>query len=103
MAGAYKASIEELDALAQRIDRDQAEITSLITTFHGVVDGVQGAWQGAAFTAFDTLQERVNQLLKELNLELDGIGQIMGTGAKNYRAVEDANMQQMSSITAALG
>ncbi|MDI2132467.1 WXG100 family type VII secretion target [Yinghuangia seranimata] len=103
MAGAYKATIEELDALAKRIDADQAEINGLILGFNAVVDGVATAWQGEAAMAYKRLQEKVNELMKNLNVQLDGIGQMMGAGAKNYREVEEANKQQMASITAALG
>jgi WXG100 family type VII secretion target len=103
MAGSFKATTEQLQALATKIDTEQAAISGSITRFNGLVDGVQAGWQGEAFAAFDALQARVNTLLVQLNQQLDDIGVLMGKGAVNYAETEAANKQQISNITAALG
>lgn len=102
-AGSFKATTEQLQALAQKIDAEQAAIGGNITRFNGLVDAVQAGWQGEAFAAFDALQARVNTLLVQLNQQLDDIGVLMGKGAVNYAETEAANKQQISTITAALG
>ncbi|WP_436777683.1 WXG100 family type VII secretion target [Yinghuangia sp. YIM S09857] len=103
MAGSFKATTEQLDALAKKIDSEQAAIQGQITRFNGIVDFVQAGWQGDAFRAFDTLQDRVNVLLTQLNQQLDDIGVLMGKGAVNYAQTEEANKAQISQITSALG
>ncbi|MEU8134893.1 WXG100 family type VII secretion target [Streptodolium elevatio] len=103
MAGSFKATTEQLDALAKKIDSEQAAIQGQITRFNGIVDFVQAGWQGDAFRAFDTLQDRVNVLLTQLNQQLDDIGVLMGKGAVNYAQTEEANKVQISQITSALG
>ncbi|WTW94602.1 WXG100 family type VII secretion target [Streptomycetaceae bacterium NBC_01309] len=103
MAGSFKATTEQLDALAKKIDSEQAAIQGQITRFNGIVDFVQAGWQGDAFRAFDTLQDRVNVLLTQLNQQLDDIGVLMGKGAINYAQTEEANKAQISQITSALG
>ncbi|MCF2533663.1 WXG100 family type VII secretion target [Yinghuangia soli] len=103
MAGSFKATTEQLDALAKKIDSEQAAIQGQITRFNGIVDTVQAGWQGDAFRAFDQLQDRVNMLLTQLNQQLDDIGVLMGKGAVNYAQTEEANKAQISAITSALG
>lgn len=103
MAGSFKATTEQLDALAKKIDSEQAAIQGQITRFNGIVDFVQAGWQGDAFRAFDALQDRVNVLLTQLNQQLDDIGVLMGKGAVNYAQTEEANKAQISQITSALG
>lgn len=102
-AGSFKATTEQLQALAQKIDTEQASIGGSITRFNGLVDSIQAGWQGDAFAAFDALQARVNTLMVQLNQQLDDIGVLMGKGAVNYAEAETANKQQISTITAALG
>ncbi|NUU21702.1 MAG: WXG100 family type VII secretion target [Streptomycetaceae bacterium] len=103
MAGSFKATTEQLDALAKHIDSEQALIAGQIQKFNGIVDFVQAGWQGDAFKAFDALQDRVNQLLTMLNQQLDDIGVLMGKGATAYAQTEAANKQQITAITSALG
>lgn len=103
MAGSFKATTEQLDALAKKIDTEQAAIQGQITKFNGIVDFVQAGWQGDAFRAFDALQDRVNVLMTQLNRQLDDIGVLMGKGAINYAQTEEANKAQITQITSALG
>lgn len=103
MAGSFKATTEQIQALAKTIDAEQIAIDGQVKRFNGIVDAVQAGWQGDAFKAFDLLQDRVNVLLTTLNKQLDDIGVMMGAGAVNYKAAEEANAQQITAITQALG
>ncbi|GAA4985490.1 WXG100 family type VII secretion target [Uniformispora flossi] len=102
MAG-FKATPEQLDALGKHIDTEQAQIATQITRFNGIVDDLQAGWKGDAFAAYDALQQRVNQLLTNINKQLDDIGELMTKGSIAYAQNEAEVKQQMSSITAALG
>jgi WXG100 family type VII secretion target len=62
------------------------------------VDSVQGAWKGAAATAFTTLMTQYHSDFKNLNDALFKIAEEVSSSATDYAAQEQAAADDVSAI-----
>lgn len=65
-------------------------------------DAVEGAWKGAARTAFDTLMTQYATDFQNMNTALMNISEAVGASATEYAASEEANQADISAIMGTL-
>ncbi len=103
MAGGYGTSTEQMQQAARHVndvnDRVQGQLSSLMS---GLAP-LEGAWQGPAATAFQTLIQRWNEDARRLNQALQGIGEAIQGSARTYGQQEEEQAAAMNRITEALG
>lgn len=102
MAG-YTTGAPELQAAAKEMESGNADLMQQLSQLASSVEGVSGAWQGAAATAFHSLMARFSEDAKKLNDSLVQISEQVAGSATAYQAQEEQAQQSLSSITNTLG
>ena len=103
MAGNFQTgSAEMLAAVSNLRDVNQA-LQGNLSRLQSEVEGVSGAWQGAAATAFANLMSKFNEDATKLNQDLEQISEAVEGNQKAYQAQEDSAQSSMSSILGGLG
>jgi WXG100 family type VII secretion target len=101
MAGFATGSPELLQA-AKQLEDGNAQLMAALAALSNEVEGIRGAWAGAASQAFNTLMEHFAQDAKKLNDDLNQIAEAVTGNAKAYQAREDEASQEISSIISGL-
>ena len=104
MAGSqYELSFEEMDAAGRHVLDTNQNIQSTLSQLKGNLAPLQGAWTGAASTAFTNLMVRWDDAAQRLNAALESIGTSIQASSTSYQAQEEEHSQTMSTITQSLG
>jgi|SRR5947209_2216012 len=101
MAG-YQTGAQELVQAGQRMEDTNQQLQAALNNVMNEVEGVRGAWSGAAASAFHTLMETYSNDAKKLNDNLQKISEAIAGSADAYRRQEEEAAQSVSSIAQAL-
>ncbi|MET8475330.1 MULTISPECIES: WXG100 family type VII secretion target [unclassified Streptomyces] len=96
MAGQFNVTHEEMVAFSGRISQVNESIQGEIQRLQTVVDSITSGWKGQAATAYNNLQNQVNEDATALNRVLNEIKEAIDATAQNYQTSED---EQASSIS----
>ncbi|WP_425828833.1 WXG100 family type VII secretion target [Streptomyces fractus] len=96
MAGQFNVTHEEMVAFSGRISQVNESIQGEIQRLQTVVDSITSGWKGQAATAYNNLQNQVNEDATALNRVLNEIKEAIDSTAQNYQTSED---EQASSIS----
>ncbi len=97
MAG-FKATTEDLDALAKHIGEISDQIQGQARTVRGAAEEVASGWKGTAYTAFQNLMHRMDEDVNKLNEALREIQSQIASTAEVYARNEQDQEQSVSSI-----
>jgi WXG100 family type VII secretion target len=89
MSKDLNVTVEEQAGLANQIQSFHNELQSRITSLNGVVDRVQSGWQGAAGKEYDAVQQRLNDRLRSMRVELVKLEETMRMSASGFSRQED--------------
>jgi WXG100 family type VII secretion target len=96
MAGQqYTTTEEEMRAFSNRISSVNQSIQGEISRLQTVIDNITSGWKGQAATAYNNLQQQVNEDASKLNQVLGEIKDAIDSTTSNYQASEE---EQASSI-----
>ncbi|MEV4559709.1 WXG100 family type VII secretion target [Kitasatospora sp. NPDC049285] len=98
MAGQFKTTAEEMTAFANRIGEVNAQVQGEISRLNNLVSEISGSWKGAAATAYQQMQTRVNDDASALNKVLDEIRQAIEATTKLYSMTEEEQASAVGGI-----
>lgn len=103
MAQGYQTGSAELKQAAQQMENTNEELQGNLSALGNVLGSVEGAWQGQAKKAFDTLMEHFMNDAKQLNQSLNTIAENVSGSADTYTQQEEESSQQLSQLSQTLG
>ncbi|GAA2514206.1 hypothetical protein GCM10010406_56440 [Streptomyces thermolineatus] len=92
---------EEMVAFSNRIQSVNSSIQGQIKRLQTVIDTITGGWKGSAATAYNNLQNQVNQDANKINDILLDIKETIDATTKNYAASEAEQQSAINNIAAA--
>lgn len=98
----YQTGHAELMTAAQEMEDGNADLMEQLKQFISAVDAVEGAWRGAAHTAFQQLAQKFAADSKALNENLLAISEAVTGSAQAYQAQEQQATESVSAIAATL-
>lgn len=102
MAGQqYTTTEEEMRAFSNRIATVNSSIQGEISRLQQVIDNITSGWKGQAATAYNNLQQRVNEDATKLNQILGEIKEAIDTTTSNYQASEEEQTSSISQVAGA--
>ncbi|WP_353945068.1 WXG100 family type VII secretion target [Streptomyces sp. HUAS MG91] len=99
MAGQFNVTHEEMVAFSGRISQVNESIQGEIQRLQTVVDSITGGWKGAAATAYNNLQNQVNEDATALNRVLNEIKEAIDATAGNYQSSEEEQTASIGHIS----
>jgi WXG100 family type VII secretion target len=87
---------------AQEMEDGNVDLMEQLKQFISAVDAVEGAWKGAAHTAFQQLSQKFAADAKALNDNLLAISEAVTGSAQAYQQQEQAATESVSAISATL-
>jgi 6 kDa early secretory antigenic target len=88
MAGSFRVTPEQLDALAARLVAGAGEIDEIDSALRAAVAPVRGEWEGEASARFDALWEQWAASARMLQEALDGVSRLLASSASNYSTTD---------------
>lgn len=102
MAGQqYTTTEEEMRAFGNRIATVNSSIQGEISRLQQVIDNITSGWKGQAATAYNNLQQQVNEDATKLNQILGEIREAIDTTTSNYQASEEEQTSSISQVAGA--
>jgi WXG100 family type VII secretion target len=102
MAGQqYTTTEEEMRAFSNRISTVNGSIQGEISRLQQVIDNITSGWKGQAATAYNNLQQQVNEDATKLNQILGEIKEAIDTTTSNYQASEEEQTSSISQVAGA--
>jgi WXG100 family type VII secretion target len=98
----YQTGSAELMAAAREMEDGNVDLMEQLRQFNAAVDAVEGAWAGAAHTAFQQLTTKFAADAKTLNDSLLDISEAVTGSATAYQQQEDAATADVNAIAATL-
>jgi WXG100 family type VII secretion target len=98
--GAFEITPEQLHKASVDTDRVRNDTMGHINTLRGQLGQLDGAWTGAAATAFHSLIERFNNASNKVLQDLQTISESLDSAAKQYGHQEE---ESKSTFTKAEG
>ncbi|MGY0491365.1 WXG100 family type VII secretion target [Streptomyces sp. WG-D5] len=98
MAGQFNVTHEEMVAFSGRISQVNESIQGEIQRLQTVVDSITSGWKGQAATAYNNLQNQVNEDATALNRVLNEIKEAIDATAQNYQTSEDEQAASISHV-----
>lgn len=102
MAGSFKTGTEELTTVSDQMVQANELLQDEGRQLGQAVDSVQGAWSGAAATAFTNLMTQYHSDFAALNTALFNIAEQVAGSSRDYAAQEDTASEDISAIMATL-
>src|SRR5256885_5628432 len=102
MAGGYKTGAPQLRQAAKELEQGNVDLMNELKSFIQATDAVEGAWSGAAATAFQNLSRKFADDATKLNNSLNAMAEAVTGTAQAYEQQEDQASQAVSAITATL-
>jgi WXG100 family type VII secretion target len=103
MPDGFVTSAESLHAASVDVSTVREHSAGHITALKGQIGHLEGAWRGAAATAFHQLFERFNGASDRLLNDLQQISDSLDTSAKQYGHRDDETKSSFTSGAAAGG
>ncbi len=103
VAAQYGAQISTMHQASLHVRDVNQQIQSQLSSLMGQLDGLPGAWKGAAAMSFVTLQNRWNQDATRLNNALSDIADAIAISKTGYHFADQEQSDHFSTITNALG
>jgi WXG100 family type VII secretion target len=98
----YQTGHAELMSAAQEMEDGNVDLMEQLKQFISAVDAIEGAWKGAAHTAFQQLSQKFAADSKALNDNLLAISEAVTGSAQAYQQQEQAATESVSAISATL-
>jgi WXG100 family type VII secretion target len=98
----YQTGHQELMTAAQEMEDGNVDLMDQLKQFISAVDAVEGAWKGAAHSAFQQLSQKFAQDSKALNDNLLAISEAVTGSAQAYQQQEQQATESVTAITATL-
>jgi WXG100 family type VII secretion target len=102
MANSFQTGSNEMLTAVRTMEETNQALLGNLKTLQQEVEGVAGAWQGAAATAFTTLMAKFDEDAAKLNRDLGQIAEAVTGNQKAYQAQEDTTNSQMTQILGGL-
>ena len=101
MAG-YATGAPQLRSAAKEMEQKNVDLMNELKSFITACDAVEGAWTGAAATAFQNLSRKFADDATKLNTALNHIAEQVTGSAQAYEQQEEQSNSAISAITATL-
>ena len=88
MAGSFRVTPEQLNALAARLTTGAADIDEIDQALRNAVAPVRGEWDGEASARFEALWEQWAASARMLQEALQGVSRLLDTAGTNYSTTE---------------
>ncbi|MDO4686189.1 MAG: WXG100 family type VII secretion target [Corynebacterium sp.] len=102
MTGTFRTEADVMVATAGHVDEINAQVQGELNRLRGVVDGLQGSWQGHAQTNFDSLMERWTVSAENLREALTSISENIRNNAHSFEGADTDNAASLKSISGGL-
>ena len=99
----FGTAVEEMARSGQHVLDVDADVQADLAALRGQLAPLQGAWTGAAATAFAELMARWDTDATSLSEALQAIGEAIKGSGRTYEQQEEAQSSGLSAIRAALG
>jgi WXG100 family type VII secretion target len=103
MAQQFGTQVEQMQAAATHVDEVNQNVQSQLLALRNQLAPLAAAWKGQAATAFNTLMARWDADALKLNNSLHGIGEQIRQSGTTYAQTDEAEHQNYSRISQALG
>jgi len=103
MPGGYTGEIQDFTNAHQRVIQVNESVTGILKQVQNQVMSLQGAWTGAAATAFSNLMARYNDDAVRLNQALQAIAEQLQAAGSTYEAQEESKQSSFGNIGNQLG
>jgi WXG100 family type VII secretion target len=103
MANSFQTGSHEMMTAVSTMEEVNQAMLGNLKTLQQEVEGVRGAWAGAAAQAFTTLMAKFDEDAAKLNRDLGQIAEATTGNAKAYQAQEDTTNSAMTQILGGLG
>jgi WXG100 family type VII secretion target len=101
--GMFRTELPALQAGSQRMLEANQQIQQQINGLLARLEPLMGSWQGTASVSFHQVKQRWHELTAQHNQRLAAIGEGISSNQVTYATTEDANRQQFSHISGAMG
>jgi WXG100 family type VII secretion target len=88
MAGSFRVTPEQLNALAARLVGWAAEIDEIDQSLRSAVAPVRGEWDGEASARFEALWDQWAASARMLQEALEGVSRLLDSAGTNYAGTE---------------
>ena len=103
MAGGYEGTVQDFTDANRKVVSVKEGLEADLKNLYNQLTSLEGAWRGAAFTAFQQLMARFADDEKKLNQALEGIAEQLQAAGSQYHQSEEQQQDSFSSITGRLG
>lgn len=103
MAGQFRVTEDELQALSSKISSVNSSIQGEVKRLDGVIGGIASGWKGQAATSYHRLQQQWNEDARKMNNILNDIKEAVDSTRKNYSATEEQQNADISKIMSDFG
>jgi WXG100 family type VII secretion target len=102
MPDGYTGTVQDFTDAQQKVTGVNEDVQATIKQVADTVMGLQGAWTGAAATAFQNLMVRFNDDATKLNQALLAIAEQLGAAGGTYQQQEDAKLDSFGGLSGRL-
>jgi WXG100 family type VII secretion target len=102
MPDGYTGTVQDFTDAQQKVSGVNEDVQATIKQVADTVMGLQGAWTGAAATAFQNMMLRFNDDATKLNQALLAISEQLGQAGGTYQAQEDAKLDTFGGLSGRL-
>jgi WXG100 family type VII secretion target len=102
MPDGYTGTVQDFTDAQQKVTGVNEDVQATIKQVADTVMGLQGAWTGAAATAFQNLMIRFNDDATKLNQALLAIAEQLGAAGGTYQQQEDAKLDSFGGLSGRL-
>lgn len=83
-----QASSDEMAAVAAKFEQTNAELTQMLKTLMSQLSGLQTAWVGSGGRAFESVKNRYEQDLAQLNKALADTAEAIASSGTSYQSTD---------------
>jgi WXG100 family type VII secretion target len=102
MSDGYQGTVQDFTDAQQKVTGVNEDVQATIKQVADTVMGLQGAWTGAAATAFQNMMVRFNDDASKLNQALLAIAEQLGAAGGTYQQQEDAKLDTFGGLSGRL-
>lgn len=102
MPDGYTGTVQDFTDAQQKVTGVNEDVQATIKQVADTVMGLQGAWTGAAATAFQNMMIRFNDDATKLNQALLAIADQLGQAGGTYQQQEDAKLDSFGGLSGRL-
>lgn len=103
MADGFGTTVEDMERAARHVLTVNDTVQADLATLRSRLAPLEGAWRGEAAVAFAGLMTRWDTDARTLSEALRSIGESIHASGTGYRATEEQQAGDLSTIRAALG